>query len=147
MKVPKNVLIIGAFHLLEYRIGTYRADSMPQQRSFRSYLIATTQANSALYLFENNTTGKKEILEDPTGKQGGYIHTAMEYKIPTVNLKKIGIVESVQYSTDWWEGHFEKYEHIFTKHPALYADRESRFRVMAIKPARGRIVTKRGITG
>jgi len=147
MKVPKTLLVIGAFHLLEYRtMGTYKGNR-PLQRSFKDYLIATDRHHRALYLFQNAMTGKKQIIRDKSGKQGGFIHTGVEYEIPTNELKKIGLVESIQYTSEWWEGNLSKYEHIFTAHPALYADSKTRFKVMAIKPTKGRIVSGEGITG
>jgi len=147
MKVPKNLLVIGAFHLLEYRTkGTYKGNK-PLQRSFKNYLIATDKTHRALFIFENAMTGKKRMIADKNGKQTGYIHTGVEYEIPTTELKKVGLVESIQYTSEWWEGHLSKYEHIFTAHPALYADKTTRFTVMAIKPTKGRIVSGEGITG
>lgn len=148
MKIPKTVVIIGAAHLLTYRTKIpYKANSMPLERSFRDYLIATNSTQTTLYLFPNNTSGNKEMLIDKGGKQRGFIHTAMKYRIPTTELKRIGIVESVQYSSDWWEAHFEKYEHIFEEHPTLYADKETRFSIMAMKLKKGKIVKTNGIHG
>ena len=120
---------------------------MPLEKSFHNYLLATNPTNTALYLFPNITTGKKEILRDKRGKQAGYIHTAMKYEIPTTDLKRIGIVESIQYSSEWWEAHLEKYEHVFEEHPALYADKENRFKVIGLKLSKGKILTPRGIRG
>lgn len=146
MKIPKSVLIIGAAHLMTYRtLKPYRSGSTPLEISLHDYLIATNHTRTVLYLFPNRTTGKKRILKDKTNPQRGFIHTAMEYDIPTLDLKKIGIVESVQYSSDWWEGHYSKYEHTFAVHPALYADKQTRFSVIAIKPQQGRIVNESGI--
>jgi hypothetical protein len=147
MKVPKNLLIIGAVTLLEYRPTKTKAGYRPQTRSFKNYLIATTQTGTALFLFENKMTGKKEILRDKKGKQRGYIHTAIEYEIPSTDLQRVGVVESIQYETEWWEGYTKKYEHIFAEHADLYADKKTRFKVMAIKAKKGRIVSDRGITG
>lgn len=146
MRIPKTVLIMGSAHLLSYRTQLpYPANSMPLERSFRNYLIATNAAKNTLYLFPNATTGKKKILTDSRDAQRGFVHTAMQYEIPTMELKQIGIVESIQYSSDWWEAHFEKYEHVFAKHPILYADRKARFTILAIKHQLGTIVTPQGI--
>jgi hypothetical protein len=147
MKVPKNVLIIGTANLLEYRPVKNKPGYRAQTKSLKNYLIATTATGTALYLFEANMTGKKEIIRDKGGKQRGHIHTAIQFEIPTTNLQRVGVVESIQYTSEWWEGYMKKYEHIFTNHPALYADKQTRFKVMAIKPQKGKIVTNDGVTG
>lgn len=145
MKIPKTVVIIGAVHQIEYRKIPYVAGSMPNMRSFKDFLLATNSTGTELYIIPNITTGEKKLIRDKSGKQSGIIHTSMKYKIPALTMKKIGICESIQYSSDWWEGHLEKYEHIFAEHPALYADQNSRFSIAAIKAKRGKIINESGI--
>jgi hypothetical protein len=147
MKVPKNLLIIGSVSLIEYRPVKNKPGYRAQTKALKNFLIATTDTGTTLYLFAANMTGKKELLKDKSGRQRGHIHTAIEYEIPSDRLQRVGLVESIQYSTEWWEGYEKKYEHIFSEHPALYADKKTRFNVMAIKPKKGKIVTDRGIIG
>jgi hypothetical protein len=148
MKVPKNLLIIGPAHLVRFRRTGSRAHYQAQDRHCADHLLAINATQNTLYIFPNRTTGKKEILKDRKGLQRGYIHTATEYEIPTLNLRKIGTVDALQYSTAWWQDELTKYEHIFDTTANFYANQYSRFTVMAIKLQKGKkILNNRGVTG
>jgi hypothetical protein len=148
MKVPKNVLVIGSALSITYRkTGSNRETVLSLSRKSKGVLIAINKTHTALFLFPNKTTGKKQILTDRQGKQSGRIHTAVEYEIPSISLNPVGVVIAIQYSTDWWEDVFTTYGHSFETEPTLYGDKYSRFTVMGIKPRHGRIISPEGITG
>jgi len=139
MKVPKNLIIIGPAHLVRYRSTGSRANY--QDKHCADHLLASNSSHTTLYIFPNRTTGKKEVLKS------GYIHTTTKYEIPTLDLKKIGVVDSLQYSTIWWTDELTKYEHTFETTADFYANQYTRFSVMAIKLKKGKILNNRGITG
>jgi hypothetical protein len=147
MKMPKNLLIIGPAHLVRWRSMGSRANYQLKDRHCADHLLAINSTHTTLFIFPNRTTGKKEILKDRKGLQRGYIHTATEYEIPTLDLKKIGTVEALQYSTTWWKDELTKYEHLFDTTADFYANQYGRFTVMAIKLKKGKILNNRGITG
>lgn len=144
MKMPKNVLIIGTADFLRY---TPKKNSRTTSRTLTDYLLACNRTYTTLYMFPNVTTGAKKTISDKRGKQRGYIHTEIEYDIPAVNLRAVGTVSAIQYCSDWWRGRMAKWEHVFEYPPTLYADKYSRFRVMAISGRSGQLITEDGIDG
>jgi hypothetical protein len=138
MKVPKSVLVIGTADWIMY-LG--KGKTRTNERTLSSYILAVNQAHTILYLFPNRVTGARKTI------QGGHIHSAVEYNIPSVDLKAVGTVARIQYSTDLWNDDMSKYEHVFDSPPTLYADKMSRFCVMAIKTKRGKIMSGDGIIG
>lgn len=144
MKFPKNVLIIGSADFIRYHGKTARS---PQDRTLTNYILAVNQSHTVLYMFPNKTTGAAKTVTDKHGAQKGFVHTAVKFSIPTADLKAVGTVNRVQYTTDWWDGFLCKYEHVFSELPTLYADKYSRFLVMAIKAKSGKILTQEGIQG
>jgi hypothetical protein len=144
MKIPKNVLIIGTADFIRYRSNK---KTRATDRTLSNHVLAVNEAHTMLFIFPNKTTGGKKKIEDRHGMQRGRIHTAVSYDVPATELKAVGAIDLIQYSTDWWEGELAKYEHEFDIPPTLYADQHSRFRVMGIKANRGKILTQEGIQG
>lgn len=144
MKVPKSVLIIGTADLIQYTIkGRNRATD----RWLTNYLLAVNKSHTVLYLFPNKTTGAVKRIKDAHGIQSGHLHTAVQYEIPSIDLKSIGTISCIQYSTDWWENESLKYEHVFETPAIMYADKLSRFKVIGFKLKRGKIINETGIIG
>jgi len=144
MKLPKNVLIIGTADFIRYHLKKARS---PQNRTLTNHILAVNESHTILYIFPNKQTGATKTIKDRSGMQRGHFHTAIKFSIPTADLKAIGTVNRIQYSTDWWDGSLCKYEHVFAELPTLYADKYTRFVVMAIKTKAGKILTQEGIQG
>lgn len=147
MKVPKKVLIIGTVEFVVYAL---KGKNHVQNRHFPAkdpHVLATNPGHTALYIFPNRSRGIKKIVTDRAGDQRGYIHTEIEFDIPSDNLQRIGEIHSVQYRTDWWGKEDETVQHIFENPPQMFAEKFTKFQVIGIKSKRGKILTDRGITG
>lgn len=146
MKIPTSVIVIGRVEAVSF---LKKNSKRPTTRSLSDegldYILATNRTHTALYLFENKSQGKKKVIKDKSGPQRGAIHTEIKYKVPTLDLKKLGKAISIQYVSDNWEGAETLYRHEF-KDASFHANSYTRFSIMAITPKKGKIVNSRGIT-
>jgi hypothetical protein len=154
MKVPAKLIILGVAIEIMYcrkHAGNRRREVTVEVQNFErkkeSFLLACNQSHTALFIFEADPRGQKKIILDRHGLQRGAIHTITEYNLPTAELQRFGTVAEIRYYSDMWSpsNKFLEYRHEFDTHPSLATDRYSDFRVMAIKPARGKIVSPEGI--
>lgn len=145
MKIPNTVVIIGRVDSISFlKKNMKKSITRSLKDEGLDYLLATNKTHSALYLFENKSLDKKKVVKDKTGVQRGAIHTAIKYKIPTLDLKKLGNAVAIQYWSDNWEGKNTLYRHEFND-AQFHANSYTRFSVMAITPKKGKIVTSQGI--
>lgn len=144
MLIPKKVLIIGSADFVQYQ---KTKSNTVVDKTLSDYVLAVNSTYTTLYIFENKSRGSIEAIRDKKIESLTGIHTAITYDIPNAELKRIGRILSIQYSTDWWEDSFFKYEHVFDKPMPFFANRQTGFNVMAIKSVRGKILTQEGITG
>jgi len=147
MRIPKTVLIIGKVAAITYRPTKSRsAVSLDFDAKRGDFLLATNKTHTQLYIFENVRTGKVEAVTDKSGIVKGFVHELVEYEIPTTELKNIGVILTIRYSSVWWEGGpAREYRHDF-KAATLYADKYSRFKTIGIKPKKGKVLNADGIT-
>ena len=146
MRIPKKVLVIGTVSGITYKPTKSRTStSIDFDARGDEYVIATNSTHTQLYIFPNVRTGKVDAVTDDTGLVKGFIHQAVHYDVPAVTLKKIGSIVTIRYKSRWWETVQREYRHDFKKGVAFYADKYSRFSVMGIKPARGKVINKNGI--
>lgn len=133
MKVPKHVKVIGHVQTISYRPPKFRND---KDLSFWStdFVVAVNDSKTTLFFFPKG---------DPKPTKRG-TKKAMEYKIPTTSLKRIGEATQIVW---FWEEIEETVWHRFEfgRLPALYGDRYNNPRVLAMKYARGKILSERGI--
>lgn len=146
MKIPSSVIVIGRVESVSFlKKNAKRPTTRSLADAGLDYILATNRTHTALYLFQNQSYGKKKIVKDRKGVQRGAIHTEVKYKVPTLDLKKLGKAVSIQYTSDNWEGVETLYRHEF-KDASFHANSYTRFSIMAITPKRGKIVNTRGIT-
>jgi hypothetical protein len=146
MRIPKKVLIIGEVEFILYSL---KGKNHVQNHHFHSkdpFLVATNPDHTSLFIFESKPSGKKRILRDRHGNQRGFIHTEIEYSIPAIILQNIGKVHSIQYRTEWWSQQGAILQHIFETPPKMFAEKQTRFKVIGIK-GRGKIIGSDGIKG
>jgi hypothetical protein len=131
MKIPKHVKVIGHVQSIGYLPDKHRAD---RDLSFweSKELAAVNDSNTAIYFFPKG---------DPKPTKRGRL-SAKAYTIPTTSLKRLGTATRIVWH---WEEIEETLWHAFEKGPVIYGDRYNKPSVLAIKHARGKIFSERGI--
>lgn len=143
MKVPKRLDIVGTVELVKYQYAPAMKNRNIRTFSPTGYLLAVNEARTILFIFKSNpVSGAKRLTVNQE------IVTGIEYDIPDVDLRKTGIVKSIQYTSNWFSRSYARWEHVFEKSPSMYTDKMTRFGVIAIKHARGPILSNEsGIIG
>lgn len=145
MRIPKKVLIVGFVESITWQRDKSRAATTIDYTNQKdSFLLATNQGHTHLYIFKNKSTGKIDLIRDKSGAQKGFIHQVVHYEIPSLSLSKIGKVIRIRYRSTWWTGELEEYRHDF-ENSTLWSDKYTRFETIGIKPKSGKILNQNGI--
>lgn len=142
MKISSKLGIVGTLDLIRYQYIPASQGMAVKTFSPADFLMTVNESKTILFLFRSNPTGGKKRISI-----NREMVTGIEYEVPNSDLKRIGRVLSIQYTSNLYTDDDEKYEHVFDTPALMYADRLSRFGVIGIRHARGPILNDRGITG